>query len=228
MKLTQTPETLHSEIQKTLDAFFKQNPKTPEAYIRVIISRGVGKIGFGLENVTSGTQMVIIALPLEEPTAEARKKGIRLKIVERLRNHPKALNPAMKSGNYLNCLLAFLEAKEEGFDDAILLNEQGFVTEGTTFNIFAIQGSTLLTPPLEIGILAGITRAKILKLAQDLGLTPIEKNFKAEELLNSDEIFITGTVKEVLGVSKLNLRTYPVGPKTLALYNRFREIIAHE
>lgn len=119
MILGQSLEQFRAETLRTLQVFQKRNPKT-EAYVRIIVSRGTGRIGFGLSYLETPSQYSIVVQPVEPPTQKQIDQGMRLQISDRLRNHRLALDPAMKSGNYLNSLLAYLEAGAEGFDDALL------------------------------------------------------------------------------------------------------------
>jgi len=166
MTLGQDRKTYVREIERTYDVFRKQHKDT-EAYCRIVVSRGVGKIGFGLNCLTTPTQFTIIVQPLELPSQEQFERGYKLKVVERIRNDKRALDPAMKSGNYLNSLLGYLEAtstplpgnsaksamlwKLDAFNDALLANADGHITEGTTFNIAYIKRGIFVTPPLDIG-----------------------------------------------------------------------------
>ena len=121
-----------------------------------------------------------------------------------MRNDPRALDPAMKSGNYLNSLLAYLEAAEAGFDDALLCNAEGNLTEGTTFNIFYVRRGIVATPPLDIGILDGITRRHVIELAAKLGIPVREVRFPHERLYEADEVFMTSSIKEVFRVARVD------------------------
>ncbi|MFZ9596278.1 MAG: aminotransferase class IV [Bdellovibrionia bacterium] len=197
-------DTLLHEIHRTHAAFLKV-PKNAnqEAYLRVIVSRGVGKIGFSLKNLQSSPLFMILIQPLEQPSAQQFEQGMKVQISSRLRNHPRALDPAMKSGNYLNSVLAFLDAQEAGYDDALLCNSEGFLTEGTTFNLFYVRRGILATPPLPIGILEGITRAQVLRLADSLGIPFREVYFKPEQLLVADEVFLSSSIREVFPISQV-------------------------
>src|SRR6185295_7840078 len=156
MTLNQPLDLYRQEIERTYEAF-RAAGGGGEAYARIIVSRGTGKIGFGLNCLPSPTQFTIIVQPLEAPNAESFAKGFKLTIVDRLRNNPRALDTAMKSGNYLNSLLAYLEAGADGFEDALMVDGEGFVTEGTTFNICYVRRGIVAPPPLDVGILDGIT-----------------------------------------------------------------------
>lgn len=206
MKLSQSISTYQTECEKTLRAFLAvPGNQNLEAYCRIVVSRGTGKIGFGEENLLTPTQFVIIVQPLIPPTAVQFEKGYRYQISnERIRNHPRAMDPAMKSGNYLNSLLAYLESTKVGFDDALLCDGQGFVTEGTTFNIFYIRRGIIATAPLDIGILDGITRRHAMTVARKLGIEVREVRYPKERLYEADEVFMTSTIKEVFPVTQLD------------------------
>lgn len=223
MNISQSKDELENECERTLAAFRSVHPDR-EAYCRIIVTRGVGKIGFSRSCVETPTQVIVIVQPIESPSLETREKGIALKIVDRLRNDRRALDPAMKSGNYLNSVLAYLEAQDEGFDDAILCDSTGHVTEGTTFNLFYVKNGELATSPLDIGILDGITRRAVIQIARDLKIPVIETRFSKEHLYEADEVFITGSVKEVLAVTRLDhlkVRNGKPGPITRKLSQEF-------
>lgn len=237
LSLTQDLAFLKSEILRTYQAFRQKFSELspgcppPEAYLRIVLSRGEGKIGFGLGCLESGTLYTIYVQEVAPPTPAQIQKGLRLQIIPRLRNSPLALDPAMKSGNYLNSLLGYLEAQEAGFDDALLCNADGHLTEGTTFNIFYIRNGLLATPPLEIGILDGITRRAVIALARSLGLPVREVRFPRERLYEADEVFITSSVREVFPVTAVDsapgarfLARKP-GPITLQLREAYRQTI---
>lgn len=223
MVLGQSLELYEKEIHRTLDAFRKMPGQAKnDAYCRIIVTRGVGKIGFGLSCLETPTQFIIIAQAIEAPTTEQYERGLKLKVSERLRNDPRALDPAMKSGNYLNSLLAYLEASARDYDDAILCNADGHVTEGTTFNIFYARNGIVATPPLDIGILDGITRHQVIRVAQGLKIAVREVRFPRERLYEADEVFITSTIKEVFPVTLLDDRKIGNG-KPGALTRKLRD-----
>ncbi len=224
MIIAQDDDVLMTEMQKTLEAFQKSN--SAEAYVRIILSRGIGKIGFGLQSLLTPTLFTIIVQPIEELTAEKFKKGFNLSIVSRWRNPPQALDPAMKSGNYLNSLLAYLEAQHEGAEDALMCDYQGFVTEGTTFNVFYVKNGILATPPLNVGILAGITRIQVIETARRMGFEVREVLFPKERLFEADEIFVSSTLREVFPVTVLNgkkVNNGKPGPITQKLSEAFHD-----
>jgi len=231
MKLGQSLEHYHQEIQRTHQEFLKKfktkNQVTPpEAYCRIIISRGEGKIGFGLSCVNTSSLYTIIIQPLQEPTEEQVHKGMKVQVVDRLRYHPMALDPALKSGNYLNCLLAYVEAAENGYDDALLCNADLHLTEGTTFNLFYVRRGIIATPPLDVGILHGITRRFVIDLAQKLEMPVREISFPKERIYEADEVFLSSTIREVFPITRIDGHTIghgKPGPITLKLRKLFRE-----
>jgi branched-chain amino acid aminotransferase len=217
------------EIYRTFELFRAQapNPGT-EAYARIIISRGTGQIGFGLSQLTSPSLYTIIIQPVEAPTSEQYRQGMKLQIGQRLRNRTEALDPAMKSGNYLNSLLAYLEANQEGFPDALLCNADGHITEGTTFNIFYVRRGIIATPPLDIGILDGITRRQVIQLAMELNLSVREVRFPKERLYEADEVFLTSSIKEVFPVVQIDKRKIGSGVPgklTQKLHTAYRQAL---
>ncbi len=226
MKLSQERAEYQREIIRTLEAWQKlPGKKGLEAYCRLIVSRGEGKIGFGLSNLLTPTQFTIIVQPLELPNERQLKEGLSLAFCQRLRNDARALDPAMKSGNYLNSLLAFLESTSEGFEDAILCNADGHVTEGTTYNVGYFNRGILTTPPLDIGILAGITRAKVIEVARHLGIPVREVRFPKERMWEADEVFALSTTKDIFPVTLLNGRKIGngrPGPLTLKVREAFQ------
>ena len=230
MVLGQTAEMYKREIHKTLKAFRAQKGfEKTDVYMRLIVSRGLGKIGFGLSNLTTATQFTVIVQPVETPTAEQFKRGFHFQISARLRNDPRALDPAMKSGNYLNSLLAYLEAAQEEYDDALMCNADGHLTEGTTFNIAYVRRGIIATPPLDIGILEGVTRRVMIKVAGDLRIPVREVRFPKERLFGADEVFMTSSLKEVFPVTKIDRKPIAdgtAGPITLKLAAAYKKELA--
>ncbi|MFN7683926.1 MAG: aminotransferase class IV [Oligoflexia bacterium] len=229
--IAQTQEELIQECERTLKHFKQQPYATKDVYCRLILSRGVGRIGFSKKALLTPSLYTILVQPVENPSADQLRRGLKLAIVQRFRNHPNALDPAMKSGNYLNNLLAYLEAAEQGFDDALLCDFEGFVTEGTTFNIFYIRRGILCTPPLPVGILDGITRRKVIEIARELRIETRESYFLRERLYEADEVFATGTVKEVMAVTQVDSQKigsgHP-GPITQKIRSAFDAAIQEE
>ncbi len=178
----------------------------PELYVRIVATRGVGPMSL-LPDRSDTPSLIAYALPLREPSEETQRTGVRIAVPNRIRNDARALAPAAKTGNYLNNLLALVEARRGGGVDAVLVNASGDVTEGTTSNVFWVRGGELYTPSLASGILAGITRAVLLAALPAAGVTVHEGEFPLEELLGADEVFLTGTVKGVLAVVSVDEHT---------------------
>ncbi len=202
-----------------------------EVYVRLIVSRGSGKMGFGLKNLETKTQYTLIALRASDLAPPPFKVGTKIQISTIRRNAPEALNPAAKTGNYLNSLLAYLDAAKAGLDDAILLNADGHVTEGSTFNVFYVNRGIVATPPLDIGILEGITRKVIFEICDDLQIQYREVRFPPEYMYSADEVFITGSVKEVLPVTYLGTKKISNGKPgkiTQKIHARFVEKVRNE
>ena len=174
-----------------------------EAYIRVSVSRGVGEIGLDPDLCPEPTT-VIIAKQFNSYPPEMFEKGVKVAVVNTRRNHPECLDPSIKSTNCLNTIFAKMEAKRAGAYEGILLNHSNMVAEGTVSNIFIVKSGNILTPPLMAGILEGVTRDLVLKLAKDAGITLYEEMFTEVQLWQADEAFITNTTMEVMPVTKVD------------------------
>jgi branched-chain amino acid aminotransferase len=232
MKLSQTTKEYEREILRSIEAFRAQKGhELSDVYARIVVSRGAGKIGFGLGNLETPTLYVIIIEPISMFPNPDFKKGAKLQISKRVRNHPKALDPAMKSGNYLNSLLAYLTAAEAGYDDALMLDLQGFMTEGTTYNLFYVNRGIVGTSPLDIGILDGVTRRAILNLCVENSIPCREVRFPKEYLYEADEVFVSSSLKEVMPVLNLDgkkIGTGKPGPIATKLKSAFDELVKNE
>ncbi|MEO5971622.1 MAG: aminotransferase class IV [Bdellovibrionia bacterium] len=226
LTLNQSLEHYHQEIQRTFKAFrSRPGNRNIEVYARLIVTRGIGKIGFGLSCLLSPSQYTIIIQPVEALGRAQFEKGMKIQISKRLRNDPRALDPAMKSGNYLNSLLAYLEANEMKYPDAILCNAEGYVTEGTTFNVFYVRRGITATPPLDVGILDGITRNKVIQIANTLELPVREIRFSKERLYAADEVFLTSSIKEVFPITQIDDKKIGdgrPGPFTRKFHDHYR------
>jgi len=176
-----------------------------EAYLRITVSRGPGEIGLDPALCKSPT-LVVIAKPFEPYPASFYTDGVSVIIAQTRRTPPEALPPHIKSLNFLNNVLAKMEAKAAGSHEALLLNHQGEVTEGTTSNVFVVQGQRLCTPAVECGLLAGITRGIVLQLAREAGIPAAETRLTASDLTGAEECFLTNTTQEVLPVTQVDGR----------------------
>ncbi len=171
--------------------------------------------------------MIIIADKIQLYPQEVYEKGMKIITVPTTRNLHNALNPAIKSLNYLNNILAKIEAINAGVEEAIMLNSEGFVAECTGDNIFIIKENSIYTPPLYAGALRGITRAVVLDIATDIGLRVVETNLTRYDLFNADECFLTGTAAELVPVTKIDGRVIGdgiPGPLTKKLLDKFHSL----
>jgi branched-chain amino acid aminotransferase len=175
-----------------------------DAYIRLIVTRGVGDLG--LDPRKCGKPSVIIIAEKMEPILGkmAREKGAKLIISSVRRDPVYATSHEVKSLNYLNSILAKLEAINANADDAVMLDSRGFVSEASAANLFIVKNNSLITPPVTAGILPGITRAFVMELAKSLGINVYERDITPVELLTADEVFLTGTGAEIVPVTMIN------------------------
>jgi branched-chain amino acid aminotransferase len=195
-----------------------------DAYIRITVSRGKGPIG--LDPALCGEPTLIIFAEQFVPYPESLyKEGVKLVVVGTRRNLASAIDPKIKSLNFLNNILAKIEAKERGAYEAIMLNAEGFIAEGTVSNIFFVIDGTLCTPSAEAGILDGITRELVIDLAYREGIDVREGKFTVEDLFGATEVFFTNTTSEVMPVSLVGERNYRVGDITKRLHTRFRDYV---
>ena len=197
-----------------------------DAYIRVVISRGVGDLGLNPRNCHNPS-IIIIADRIQLYPQELYERGLSLVIASTRRNLPCALDPRIKSLNYLNNIMAKMEANLQGAPEAIMLTREGYVAECTGDNIFVIQDGTLITPPTWLGVLKGITRDVVLELAQTQGIPAQEQVFTPFTLYSCEECFLTGTAAEVIPVTSIDGRTVGsgvAGSITRDLIAAFREL----
>lgn len=179
-----------------------------ESYIRVILTRGEGDISYRFDRV-KGPTLVMVVKPFEPPPERDYVEGIPVVIASVRRNHPRALDPAIKSNNLLNNILAVREGQARGAVETILLNDAGEVAEGASSNLFVVKRGQALTPPLAAGILPGITRRLVLYLCREVGVPAREETLRVPDLLAADEMFITSTTKEAAPVRTIDGK--PVG-----------------
>lgn len=213
-----------AQLLAQVDALLARVPGG-ESYIRIIVTRGVGDCSYNFERV-QGPTFVMIQKPLPPYPARHYEEGIRAAVVGVRRNHPRALDPAIKSSNLLNNILAVREAQSRGAEEPVLLNQEGFLTEGASTNVFVGRSGTLLTPPLSAGILAGITREVVLELLAGLGIPCREQPLHVEDLLGADEAFMTSTTREVVPVRQVDesrVGDGRPGPLTRRVMQAFRE-----
>jgi len=200
--------------------------KIDDGYIRLVVTRGAGTLGLD-PNRCSNPQVIIIADSISLYPKELYEKGLEIVTVSVQRTHPAALNPRIKSLNYLNNILAKIEGLQAGCIEALMLNHKGEVAECTGDNIFLVRGGVLYTPPLDAGILGGITRAAVIELARAADIEVREVALTKHDVYIADECFLTGTAAEVIPVVKVDSRsigTGTPGPMTRDLEKAFRKL----
>jgi len=218
-----TDDELATRIHETIDAAALEGG---EAYVRVLVTRGVGELTYDLK-ATPQPSWVIIAKPLVPPAAEAYDRGVKVVLVDVVRNHPESVNPAIKSNNLMNSALAAQQALKRGGFEAVMRNYRGELTECTQSNLFIVKNGAVFTPPLESGLLPGITREFVFELGRDAGIDVHEKVLRDDDLFGADEAFLTSTTRELLPVVTVDERKIgqgKPGPVTLKLLNAFREV----
>ena len=198
--------------------------RRPDAYVRVIITRGVGELTYDLK-ATPNPSWVIIVKPLLAPPAETYEQGVNVVLVDVVRNHPRSVNPMIKSNNLMNSALAAQEAFRRGGFEAVMRNYRGELTECTQSNLFIVKNGAALTPPLESGLLPGITREFLFELGRDNEIEVREQILGDNDLLGADEAFLTSTTREILPIVAADDRRIgdgKPGPVTLRLLKAFR------
>jgi branched-chain amino acid aminotransferase len=216
-----TPERMTKAVVDTCRA-----NKLSDGYIRLVVTRGIGTLGLN-PNRCKEPSVIIIAGKIQLYPEELYQRGMEIVTVATTRNLANAVNPAIKSLNYLNNVMAKIEANNAGVEEAIMLNAQGFVAECTGDNIFLVRGKQLFTPPLSAGALYGITRGTVMDLAREAGLTVSEPNLSRYDVYCADECFLTGTGAEIIPVTKVDGRvvgTGKPGPVTKDLVKRYHKL----
>jgi branched-chain amino acid aminotransferase len=211
------------EIEHAVKQTIKAN-RLVEAVVRITVSRGAGPTGLD-PALCSKPTFVIIAQSFRGYPHEYHERGIRIVITKIQRNCKKALDPRIKSLNFLNNILAKIEAKNKGAFEGIMLNHSGYLTEGTVSNIFFVKKDTLCTPSIASGILDGITRRLVLEIASEAGIPTRQSRFRKEDLYSADEVFLSNTTMEVMPVAEVDDITVPASPGriTRLLQRKFRD-----
>jgi branched-chain amino acid aminotransferase len=206
-----------------------------DAYIRPVASRGTGSLGLDPRSCLKATVVIIVDAEIRHPEnvqgESLNQKGIRVITTTFRRNGPDVLSPRIKSTNYLNNILAKIQANAVGVQDAIFLNEQGFVCELTGDNLFIVKNSRVITPPLWLGILDGVTRRAILRIAQNMGLEAVEEPLTLHDLYTSDECFCTATridVVPIIWIDGRQIGNQNPGPITTQLLKAYFEKVGNE
>jgi len=201
-----TDDELLAQISATMAAHKGLN----EAYIRVLLTRGVGELTYNPAACPDPTTVIIVK-PFPEPPARTFTDGIKVALVGVRRNHPAALNPMIKSNNLINNALAMQEALRAGADEALMCNQAGDVVECSQSNFFIVKGRRVITPPLEAGLLPGVTRAFVLEMAREEGFDAAEETLSVADVRAADEAFITGTTREVTPVVSMDAHRIGTG-----------------
>ena len=212
---------LASQIRDTMAA---SDLAGAEAYIRVLVTRGVGELTYD-PTATPTPSVIIIVKPLVDSAPDVYERGVRAVIVDVVRNHPGTVNPMIKSNNLMNSALAMQEAYRRGAFEGIMRNYRGELSECTTSNLFIVKDGAALTPPLESGLLPGITREFLFDVGEDVSVDVREQLLRDEDLFSADEAFLTSTTREAVPIVEVDDRTIGngrPGPVTRKLLDGFR------
>jgi branched-chain amino acid aminotransferase len=223
--MLQIPMTKEEMINTVLETLRKNNLR--DAYIRLVVTRGVGDLGLDPRKCSKPT-IIVITDTISLHKSEAKEKGITAMLTWVKRDPVDATSHEIKSLNYLNSILAKIEANINGVDEAICLDKNGYVCEGVAENIFIVKNGRIYTPPSYTGALPGITAETVKELARNLGYEVIEKNITPYELFTADEVFFTGTAAEIVPVREINKRQIgngKLGPITKRLMEEFSRLV---
>jgi branched-chain amino acid aminotransferase len=224
--MLQIPLSKEKMTRAVLDTLKKN--KLKDAYIRLVVTRGVGDLGLDPRKCSKATVIVITEPRISLHSKEKKEKGITTMITWVKRDPVDATTHEVKSLNYLNSVLAKIESNVSGVDEAICLDKTGFVCEGVAENVFIVKEGKVITPPTSTGALRGITRIAVMKLAEKFGYTLEERNITPNELFTADEVFLTGTAAEIAPVREVNRRTISdgkPGPITKRLMQEFDKMV---
>jgi len=224
LALPLAPDAMSEAVRQTISAF-----PEPHGYIRLVVTRGIGPLGIDPARCSTPT-MFVIADRLNMISEQKREAGAELIIASTRRLAPDGLDPRIKSLNYLNHILARMEATHAGADEAILLNTNGHLAEGTADNVFIARGGSLKTPPLSDGALAGVTRAAVMEIARENGIEVLELSLAPYDLYTADECFLTGTGAELIPIAAVDGRGMrsPQRPLYQRIQHAFAELVRNE
>ncbi len=218
LEIPMSREQLIDALNKTVEA-----NKVVDGYIRLVVTRGIGTLGIN-PFICEIPMVFIIADNIQLYPEELYEKGLRIISATTVRNHSLAIPPQAKTLNYLNNILAKIEALDNDVPEAVMYNHEGYVAEGTGDNVFMVRKGIIYTPPAEAGALEGITREIVIRLARKEGIEGLEKNLTRFDLYVSDELFLTGTAAEVIGIVEIDGRIIgegTPGPITRRLRDKF-------
>ena len=216
-----TDTEMASRIRETMAA---SDLESAEAHIRVLVTRGVGELSYD-PRATPIPSIIIIVKPQVDPTSDEYARGVRVVIVDVVRNHPETVNPMIKSNNLLNSALCAQQAIRRGGFEGIMRNYRGELSECSTANLFIVKEGVALTPPLECGLLPGITREFLFDVGKEIGIDVREQVLRDDDLFSADEAFLTSTTREAVPIVTVDDRTIGSGrpgPVTRTLLEGFR------
>jgi branched-chain amino acid aminotransferase len=215
-------------IDETIERAGQSRTSPSEWYIRILLTRGVGDLTYD-PAATPTPSLVIIVKPHAEPPAELYERGVKVVFSPIVRNHPDTVNPRIKSNNLLNCALAMQDGYKRGAFEVIMRNYKGEVAEGSSSNIFVVKDGAALTPPLSAGLLAGITREYLFEVGEAARVPVGEAVLRDEDVFGADELFLSGTTREVMPIVSVDGRAVGnglPGPVTIKLLQTFRRLAA--
>ena len=218
LEIPMSRSELISAVEKTVEA-----NGVIDGYIRLLVTRGVGTLGLN-PFICEDSRLIIIADNIQLYPEELYEKGMKVISATTVRNHPLAIPPQVKSMNYLNNILAKIEALDYEVPEAIMYNHEGYVAEATGDNVFIVRDGVIYTPPAEAGSLEGVTQGVVIRLAKEENLEVVEKNLTRFDLYICDEFFLTGTAAEVIGIVEIDGRVIgdgKPGPVTKLLGKKF-------
>ena len=217
-------EQIAARFQETMRAAGLGPGGSGEAYIRLLVTRGIGDLTYDLA-ATPEPSIVVIVKPQIDVAPASLERGVKVALVSIVRNHPGSVNPVIKSNNLLNSALAMQEAARRSAVEGVMRNYRGELAEGSTANIFVVKGGTALTPPLDAGLLPGITREFLFEVGVEAGVTVREQVLKEPDLVWADEAFLSSTTREIVPIVQVDDHTIGTGrpgPITKTLLERFR------
>jgi branched-chain amino acid aminotransferase len=224
LTLPLTDVEFEARLRETAEVFFAQPDATEDVYVRILVTRGVGEINYNPASCTTPT-VVVILKPFTPLPPHVYAQGVRAALVPVLRNHPGSVSPLIKSNNLLNNALAAQEAYRRGAFEGIMRNYRNEISEGSISNVFVVRNGIVSTPPLDAGLLAGITRAFIIEIAPAAGIEIHEAPLHDADLLQADESFLTGSTQEIVPLVQVDDReigTGRPGPVTQALQTAYK------
>jgi branched-chain amino acid aminotransferase len=218
-------DDLGARVDETIRAAGLGGERQPEAYVRLMITRGVGDISYD-PAACPDPSVIVIAKPQVDPPSAAYERGVKAILVSIVRNHPGTVNPLIKSNNLLNSALAMQEAVRSGAFEGIMRNYRGELAECTTSNLFIVKGGVALTPPLDAGLLPGITREFMFEVGREVNIPVREETLRDADLFGADEAFLTSTTREVVPIAYVDnqrIGSGSPGPVTTSLLREFRQ-----